>query len=309
MPMTGHRYQAFGLGIHSDRPLLDLPTADGPVDVVVRHGACAIRKPDTWNAGTCYHATPEAAYFCIESAGSFAALAQREIIVEPHGTAPTWLVGSIVLGLAMSAILHQRGYFVLHASVVSWENRAVALVGDKGWGKSTLAAALCARGFSLVTDDVAALQPDGAGRFVVQPGVPQVKLWPDASTAAGVDREYLREVDPRTKERLQIPTYAFVNQPVPVEQIYILSNRPKECVEPLSPREAFLELTRHTHSLVAQINKLTADEATRFDTRAAIAAAVPVFRLARPPELSAVARHAGMIQTSLATNRADGATS
>ena len=50
-----------------------------------------------------------------------------------------------------------RGELGLHGSAVAFHGRALAFVGASGHGKSTLAAALCARGGTLLADDAVAL--------------------------------------------------------------------------------------------------------------------------------------------------------
>ncbi|MFX9020101.1 hypothetical protein ABTN35_21005, partial [Acinetobacter baumannii] len=56
------------------------------------------------------------------------------------------------------AILHRRGQLPLHAACVARDGRALALAGPSGRGKSTLAAALAASGWTALTDDVCRVQ-------------------------------------------------------------------------------------------------------------------------------------------------------
>lgn len=63
-----------------------------------------------------------------------------------------------VLHSLVAIALMLRGEETLHATVVSIEDKAVALLGPSGCGKSTLAACLVARGARLVTDDVLRLR-------------------------------------------------------------------------------------------------------------------------------------------------------
>lgn len=61
-------------------------------------------------------------------------------------------------GLGAALARHVRGELSLHASVVARGDRALAIVGESGAGKSTAAAALCARhGFELLCDDISPL--------------------------------------------------------------------------------------------------------------------------------------------------------
>jgi len=62
-----------------------------------------------------------------------------------------------------------QGVEVLHASAVAVDGGVIALVGGSGQGKSTVAAALIARGAAFVTDDALAVETS-AGGLVAHPG-------------------------------------------------------------------------------------------------------------------------------------------
>jgi hypothetical protein len=83
----------------------------------------------------------------------------------PDPAAPAavrFLTGQV---LPLAAVL--RGLEVFHASAVEVGGRTVALVGDSGAGKSSLAIALMLAGGRLVTDDVLAVEADPHGRGVL----------------------------------------------------------------------------------------------------------------------------------------------
>ncbi len=62
---------------------------------------------------------------------------------------------STLLGAVLSYVLLRRGYEPLHATVLSLNGRGVGLLGDSGYGKSSLGACLIAEhGYTLVTDDL-----------------------------------------------------------------------------------------------------------------------------------------------------------
>ena len=62
------------------------------------------------------------------------------------------------LGPIMGFVMRQRGKLVLHASAVVLGDRAVAIMGPAGCGKSTTAAALALRGWPVLNEDVCALE-------------------------------------------------------------------------------------------------------------------------------------------------------
>jgi hypothetical protein len=85
-----------------------------------------------------------------------------------------YLVGQV---LPFASLL--RGFEVFHAGAVALAGSLVALMGDSGIGKSTLAANLHLMGLDVVTDDVLAVQRRGRG-VVGHPGLATLKLRPVA---------------------------------------------------------------------------------------------------------------------------------
>ena len=69
----------------------------------------------------------------------------RSIQVHMAEEADEGLVRLFLLGPALAVLLHQRKWLVLHASGVCINGQAAVFVGNKGQGKSTLAATLLAR--------------------------------------------------------------------------------------------------------------------------------------------------------------------
>ena len=84
-----------------------------------------------------------------------------------------------LLGPVMGFILRLKGTVCLHASAVAIDDRAIALLGLPGSGKSTMAAAFARFGFPVLADDVVALSDKG-DHFLVQPAYPRVNLWPQS---------------------------------------------------------------------------------------------------------------------------------
>lgn len=64
------------------------------------------------------------------------------------------------MGMNLQMALAQRRYLLLHASAVERDGRALLMTGESGAGKSTLAALLMARGWRLMGDEFALLDPE-----------------------------------------------------------------------------------------------------------------------------------------------------
>jgi hypothetical protein len=76
-------------------------------------------------------------------------------------------------------VLRLRGIFVLHASAVAIGDRALALAGQPGAGKSTTAAAFALLGYPVLSEDVVPVFEQG-DILVVHAGYPHIRLWPDS---------------------------------------------------------------------------------------------------------------------------------
>jgi hypothetical protein len=72
-------------------------------------------------------------------------------------------------GSAVLLVRHLEGKLAMHGAVVAEGDRAVALLGRSGHGKSTLAAAVCAEGAVLYADDAIAVDPADGGAWLVLP--------------------------------------------------------------------------------------------------------------------------------------------
>ena len=88
----------------------------------------------------------------------------------------------------------QPGYLVIHASAVLVDGQAVAIFGQSGEGKSTLATYLASNGLSLLTDDCLIMRRDEIpGQWLAEPGYASVRLWSDSSEALGIHDDALTE--------------------------------------------------------------------------------------------------------------------
>ncbi len=84
-------------------------------------------------------------------------------------------------GLLVAVRATLDGFAVLHAGAVEVNDRAVAVLGPAGTGKSTVTAMLCAAGARLLTDDVLVLDESG-GAVACRRASTQVRLRPNAAS-------------------------------------------------------------------------------------------------------------------------------
>ena len=99
-----------------------------------------------------------------------------------------------LLGSARGALILQRGELPLNAATVVAPNwKAVALCCPSAIGKSTLAAALCRRGWQFVADDITRVSWNGA-MAIAWPSNDRIKLWRDACGMVGENADGLERV-------------------------------------------------------------------------------------------------------------------
>lgn len=151
----------------------------------------------------------------------------RTVDVFPEPGADQMAVRAVLLGPVAVFVLHRRGWPALHASAVLVDGRAVAFIGPRGGGKSTLAAAFVARGFKLLTDDVLPLRPDGEIIRALS-GPPQLKLWPDAVRFTLGPGQSPAEAPPFPGKNLLSPGEPAGPEPVPLAAAYVLERRPPD---------------------------------------------------------------------------------
>jgi hypothetical protein len=279
-----HRYQAFGLRIHSALELPELAQArsDGAqADVTVGLGEVG-EIPGGDGDWVRWDTRPDRVRMCYAGVCRIDVRGGSEIVVEELADPETAHI--YVVGPALAMALAQRGDHVLHASAVAIEGRAVAFAGFSGGGKSTLAAALHERGFPLVADDVVAVRVRD-GRAIAVPGYPQQKLWPSAAGALGLEVERMPRIYPQIEKRVRRVPEDFDTSALPLAVVLVLDEGEEVALEPLGGGAAALELVRHSYDLPAT---QAFSAPANLEAAARVAEAVPVVRLRRPWRLDAL---------------------
>ncbi len=298
-----HRYTAYGLGIHSELPLPELVVASqAKRDLIIRLGQVAHRLWGADRTTAHYYVAAEEAYLHCQSVGTFLARSGREIVVEPAPAVDEQDVRIALEGLVLGAVAHQRGMLALHASAVVIDGEAVAFVGAKGQGKSTMAAALYARGHALLADDLVVLNNCAAERVTVLPGFPQLNLWPDAAVASlGDDPETLPRLSRGYEKRARCTADRFPRQSMPLRCLYMLETGASLALAALSPREALFSVIGQSYVARTFPYSLWGVKASAHFVRcAALIHSVPAYRLQRSTSLALLPASVQMVEEHLA---------
>jgi hypothetical protein len=201
------------------------------------------------------------------------------------------LVRSMVLGPLIALAFELSGFLCLHGSAVTLGRRAVAFLGPKYFGKSTLATALTAAGGRLISDDLVILNSDTP--VTVRPGVASIRLWADMAEALP-----LSDICSTRLLGVKTTVTGFAENAVELEDtvlsdVYLLaptfSHAEHDAIlrSRLAPGEAAIGLAQQTKLPDSLIGLRAAG--SRLASAAAVAANVPVWRLNVPRDLSKLA--------------------
>jgi hypothetical protein len=136
-------------------------------------------------------AAPGSLLFSVPGVARYLVSAGAVIEVEAVADADRSSVELFLYGSARGSLIHQRGELPLEAATLMAPNGvAVAISSYSGIGKSTVAAELCRRGWSLIADDITRLTWTG-GRVVAWPSHNALKLWRDACERMATDVQSL----------------------------------------------------------------------------------------------------------------------
>ncbi len=184
------------------------------------------------------------------------------------------------LGPVLGLVLRLRGVTCLHASAIAFGEHAVAFVGSEGAGKSTTAAALGRKGFTVISDDIVALD-ERNNRFHVRPAYPYLCLWPESVAALYGNPEALPRFAVNYEKRclsLKGQSLEFASAPMPLACIYVLGERGPDApaIETMTAQEALVTLVANTYAT----NMLdTAMRAREFESLGRLMQSVRVRRL------------------------------
>jgi hypothetical protein len=208
----------------------------------------------------------------------------RSFLDNPHERFQSYLLGQV-----LSFAMLRQGIEPLHATVVVIKGQAVALLGDSGIGKSTLAAAFLGAGFPILTDDMLIVKKIG-DRYFAYPGPPRIKLFPEMAQALLAGDVTGTPMNPNTtKLIIPLSSQEVVQSPVELKGFYAL--QPPEAhtrevmINRLSQGKALLALVQNTYNTVVK----SPDRLTRqFNYAAELSNHFAVKSLTYPRELSSL---------------------
>ena len=292
-------YTAYNLQIQSTLQLPELlqASSDNKPDVEIKEGAIDVVPEMLPEKGRKIWASEDEVYFNWKEVGTFLLQGQQTIVIDRNPGIADEVVRLPLLGCVLGVLLHQKGYFTLHASAVAINGRAIAFIGHKGAGKSTMAAAVHEKGHFLMADDILALEEADAGGIRSLPGFPQCKLWPESVSGLGQQSAAMQRLHPQLDKLAFRPQEGVQAEALPLHQIYVLDEGNDVKIERLSQKEAFMEVYQHQYA--PRFLGQSGEDLRLFRQCQAVIKEVPVFKLSRPKEFSRLSEVATILEENV----------
>ncbi|MBO9712703.1 HprK-related kinase A [Sphingomonas sp.] len=192
------------------------------------------------------------------------------------------------MGMNLQMALGQRRYLLLHASAVERDGKALLMTGLSGAGKSTLAALLSARGWRLMGDEFALIDP-ATGLAHAFPRLVSLKNESVAVVEAAIPRAHFADAiegTPKGRIRHLVPDAAAIaamDTPAAPALILFPSFGFAPATRPVPPSEAFARLTQASTNYVALAER-------GFDALTRLVRDVPAAAIDYPDTDAAIAR-------------------
>ena len=220
-------YNIFDLHIISELEIPEAPERqfqdENEPDVTITFGNVPDHLENVTSSGVLFETSGKIFLLNLPRIGKFLATEGRKIIIDPIESAEADEIRLFLLGSVLGAILHQRGILPIHGSASKINDKAVLIIGNSAAGKSTLAASLVKKGFSLISDDLSAVSADSSGLCRIHAGIPSLKLWKDVKDTMHPGSE-MKKVRPQIeKYRVPVETNSNSGSPWIVDRIVLLS--------------------------------------------------------------------------------------
>jgi hypothetical protein len=298
-------YAVYGLRLRANRALPHLPPARDPsttgsadLQLELSNDLPGLATPEATVLR--YANTEDAVEFVISADGT-------QIWSDWSEASPVATIDDftgLLIGRVLGTALRLRGTISLHGAAIMIGTPAVAIVADRDVGKSTLAGALAATGYAVMSDDVVAITEESAG-WTVHPGYPRLRLKPLAIEALELVAPALDRVFTGQEKRYlplsESTGTRFQREPAPIGAIYELArssalDSPR--IEPVEGADRLATLLRHRSAGHIQVPR--ARQAQELRSLGALSSSVPVRRIVTPDGLQYVSASCSALCNDLA---------
>ena len=223
---------------------------------------------------------------------------QLTIDWKANGTGPAHYLQT----LGLSLFLELQGHLCLHANTLVKNNQAQLFLAPSRTGKSTLTTLLTTLGYTLTTDDMAALYHTNE-QYEVYSSWPKVRLWPDSAAMLENHLTIQPVQQKKVHERFAKQEISFAAQDThtatPVNAMYYLNRVDEQLqsgnpltITPINPSAALIILMQN--SMLGDAYRGLGIEQSRIMALAALLQRVPFYRVTYPSgldQLPDIAKH------------------
>ncbi|MEO5839684.1 MAG: hypothetical protein ABIQ73_30790 [Acidimicrobiales bacterium] len=276
------RYRMCSLEVHSEIALVELDRADDnvPATCVVQLGKQAPATIARWlldhehREGFLAKEDPEQRLVVhLEGAAIIVVGADNATIVVHPEIDDEDVISHLVVDHVLPRVLARRGYTVLHATCVAYQDRAVAFVGASGAGKSTLAMSAVHSGARLLADDCLVLADCGA-EFEVLASYAGSRLWSDSASALDID-PHGALINATGKSRVRLDAAFASGTRTRLAAVFVLERDATDLdIDAMAPAEAFWRLGENTYVFDGRRHG--------FDGLGSLVDTTPIYRLRYP---------------------------
>ena len=294
-------YDVHGIGVSCDFPLPELTGSQG-ADFSAVKIVRAESLPLPLSGGEFARVDSAGFHIAWGKVGAFHVTSTGQIYYRRFPGASDALIRVPLLGSVLAVALHYLGKLVLHGNAISVGGDGIILAGAKGQGKSTLSAALVARGHAVHADDAVSVAVGPDSRAEVFRGTRGLRLWPDAiGSAFGGVSPSSRPIHELSEKRVvPLDDQSVTPARLPLARIYVLEDADDIGLQPLGVTEAWPLVL--AHALVSRFGTELLrgrDAARHFAACAALARSVRCVRLRRPRDFARLAEVAARIEQDL----------
>lgn len=251
--------------------------------------------------GSCYVGFFKTAEFWVSPDGKEIVYRLLTKDLREHRTALTQFLQANVLSFS----LLRMGIEPVHGTGIAVKGKAIALIGESGYGKSTLGAAFLQAGFPLLTDDLLVIKKK-VNTFTAFPGTPRIKLFPETARLLLKNKLSGTPMTPEAQKWiLSLPAGHIQKNTLPLQAVFVLPSPAQKKrtrtigIRKLSSREAAVEVLKAAYNLTPPSHERLLNQ---FDFASNLAGGVPVYALSYPEDLQQILKVRDFILKHLATS-------
>jgi len=149
----------------------------------------------------------------------------NRVLIHPYEHSDESSVNLFLQSSVTAALLHQRTMLPFHGNTFEFEGKGIAICGQCGSGKSSISAAFCQNGASLINDDISPVNVSDKDVTITSVNT-RFKLWSDALMNLEIESNQLDRIRPMTN-KFYLPSTDKPKTRQKLNHIFILSTHSK----------------------------------------------------------------------------------